>query len=144
MKTRRPVRSLVSSTLWVTRLDNFGSAWSDTSMMMSMDEYRILEEAGFAFLPAAGTVTNNGYLPGGTLSGLCINRDSDNSGTYDGRAYYWTRDYVKIWFDSEAGIAENGTLFTMENGWFQIQEWNKNTYATVRLFMPVPTSSTNN
>ena len=52
MKTRRPVRSLVSSTLWVTRLDNFGSAWSDTSMM-SMDEYRILEEAGCAFLPAA-------------------------------------------------------------------------------------------
>ena len=53
MKTRRPVRSLVSSTLWVTRLDNFGSAWSDTRMMMSMDEYRILEEAGCAFLPAA-------------------------------------------------------------------------------------------
>lgn len=127
---------------WV--VNNFGSAWSDPSMMMGMNDYRILEEAGCAFLPAAGAVANNGYLLGGTLQGLCIERGENNTGTYDGRCYYWTRDYVKIWFDSEAGIEENGTLFTMENGWFQTQNWNKNTYASVRLFMPVPTSSTNN
>lgn len=127
---------------WV--VNRFGSAWSDHTMMMGMHDYRILEEAGCAFLPAAGAVTNNGYSLGGTLQGLCIDRGENNTGTYDGRCYYWTRDYVKEWFDNEAAIQSNGTLFTMENNGFSTQNWNKNTYASVRLFMRVPTSSTNN
>lgn len=137
--------SIAAAITWKTgwAVNNFGSAWSDPSMMMGMNDYRILEEAGCAFLPAAGAVANNGYILGGTLQGLCIDRGENNTGTYDGRCYYWTRDYEKIWYD-DAAINENGTLFTMENGWFQTQNWNKNTYASVRLFMPVPTSSTNN
>lgn len=127
---------------WV--VNRFGSAWSDHTMMMGMHDYRILEEAGCAFLPAAGAVANNGYSLGGTLQGLCIDRGENNTGTYDGRCYYWTRDYERMTWIDDAAINQNGTLFTMENNGFSTQNWNKNTYASVRLFMRVPTSSTNN
>lgn len=123
---------------------NSNNVWSQSDMFMPMGTYRILEEAGCAFLPITGYARNwnpeYAYLAG------TICRNENNQGTYDGRLGYWTRSYAYGGDNSGYSPAEteartqssNFYFFSYENHAFQYQADTPEKLLAVRLCMPVP------
>lgn len=129
---------------WVLNQHDQQGWWSLAQQYpMSIDIYRILEAAGCAFFPCTGSAKNL-TLPVTLNGAACLTQSTSNA-----RCYYWTREIDNnqslSQYDPE-GIDLNSTIkiFTDENRSIQLQNDNPNTYAAVRLFMRVPTSSTNN
>ena len=113
-------------------------------MFMDISIYRILEEAGCAFLPITGYAkswsANNVHLVG------TICRNENDQGTYDGRLAYWTRSYAgggRINCmnpdDTENRTSSsNFYFFSYENNSFDYQPDTPDKFCAVRLCMPVP------
>lgn len=127
------------------QINTTGLTWEATNMFMDMNTYRILEEAGCAFLPCTGYA--QGWSTDVTLAG-CISRGANNEGTFDARLGYWTStcsSHTSCSYDDNARTTtDNFVAFTYENGPFHYQNYTPDKFCAVRLFMPVPTSSTNN
>ena len=123
---------------------NDNNVWSLSEMFMDISIYRILEEAGCAFLPITGYAkswsANNVHLVG------TICRNENDQGTYDGRLGYWTRSYAYGGgvTNMNPDDTENRTLgsnfyfFSYENNSFAYQAETPDKFCAVRLCMPVP------
>lgn len=123
---------------------NDNNVWSLSEMFMDISIYRILEEAGCAFLPITGYAkswsANNVHLAG------TICRNENDQGTYDGRLGYWTRSYAYGGgvTNMNPDDTENRTLgsnfyfFSYENNSFAYQAETPDKFCAVRLCMPVP------
>ena len=123
---------------------NDNNVWSLSEMFMDISIYRILEEAGCAFLPITGYAkswsANNVHLAG------TICRNENNQGTYDGRLAYWTRSYAyggEVTNMNPADtehrtIGSNFYFFSYENNSFANQADTPDKFCAVRLCMPVP------
>ena len=123
---------------------NDNNVWSLSELFMDISIYRILEEAGCAFLPITGYAkswsANNVHLAG------TICRNENDQGTYDGRLGYWTRSYAYGGgvTNMNPDDTENRTLgsnfyfFSYENNSFAYQAETPDKFCAVRLCMPVP------
>ena len=142
--------SIASAIDWETAwtINGTSTTWSDNGLEMPINAYRILEEAGCAFLPATGHAENYGGFPTGCqMAHLCIP---------DAICYYWTRDclsenyewgHMRIQGSVSYPAGGQAYVWRMDNsntaqGLFannhNNQTVNISSFCAVRLFMPVP------
>lgn len=143
--------SIASAINWSSgwTVNGANTTWSDNGLEMPITAYRILEEAGCAFLPATGKAANysGGFAIGCEMQNLCLP---------DAICYYWTRDVqtesyewghyrmtntrwspascpAYAWRMDNSNNAQG--LFANNHNDQQLQIQN---FCAVRLFMPVP------